>query len=1240
MYKSLECVPVEQLKELALGRLPDPPASSVEQHVLGCEPCAEATLNLVADETLVGAMRGMAVAAKPSVLTTSAGEEIAGSGLAPRPERVSQLIQRLRDLPTRELSDVDSATVLSGEAGLDAMPDIDWSTCFAASQSADEIGRLADFRVLKLLGHGGMGGVFLAEDMQLGRRVALKIMRPEFASRPGATERFLREAKAVAAVHDEHIVTIYQVGQAAIPGQKQGVPFLAQELLHGEALDARLKREGQLPVDEAVSIARQIAAGLAAAHERGLIHRDIKPANVFLEGSRLQSSLHESSLHAPREESRGETRVEGTPGAAGANATVPSIVSPHAEREGYKAKLLDFGLARPVSDTENLTQSGMILGTPAYMAPEQARGETVDARADLFSLGCVLYRMLTGRAAFGGKDVMVTLMSLANDTPPAPHTIHSDVPRELSDLVMSLLAKDRDARPASAREVMRRMDTPARPILDVDEKKTRTGKSAHPTRRIGVALLSLAALTLLAVVIVKIKTKDGKETEVAINVPGNVSDVTTKVREEGRLKSAPVKLAAAAGPSPFDALDPAAIPAEERLAWQPKELVAVLGSHRQRMWTPGAETVAISGDGTLALTGGFHGKPVLWRTQTGEQQPSPTPPNLISAAISPNGKTLYSFSDHQGKESVLMIRDGDAWTSRPMSLQKAINKGLSQTCDATFSVNGRWLATSILHEMTAEQSKYATYVWDVSVDPPKRVIDLHGYTQPNISSDGQRLAVISTEDYSLRIFDISALPAKQQAIVPEMEFPRELASRRMSRHGFLASGNLAAIDKSGLLAIWDVSASEPKRLAQRDMTAVSGYHLGISLQSFRTGTDRLLISTPDAIQTWRPSRNSLDLEFERPFKTGHDGSWINPQAVSVSVSDDGQMIASLHKNGMVRFWAFSEKGLREVHPIHPQPVIAGGAAFPRLVISNDGTHFVTSSEDGFQVWRVNGPACQRLECPNLVVQESETIGFTNATQFTTAGFPESHLWKIEGNRVVSAGRLSSQLISLAATNDGLIVSLDHNKPTSDLSLWQMDKAPGKRICTWTATAPGGHVSPFHSRGHYSLSDDGRKLATVDFVNDRVAEPVIRIWQRSDKTTAPTEFAKIMHPGQIWQLRLSPDGRFLAVAAQSGLSLWKLQPDQPQQLWHQWGYHHAVAFSPDSRHIASSCVVSTAGFGSGAVSVVDTSGDVLYESVVPVGPCNPTDLAFAPDGRHLLTANSNGTVYILRLPELAEHSPAK
>jgi serine/threonine protein kinase len=207
-----------------------------------------------------------------------------------------------------------------------------------------------------------MGVVFRAEDPQLQRLVALKAMLPSLAASESARQRFLREARAAAAFHHDHIVPVHQVGE------DRGIPFLAMQFLEGEALDERLKREKKLPISEVLRIGREIALGLAAAHKRQMIHRDIKPANIWLE------DLGERGLSTPR----------------------------------FRVKILDFGLARAAGEEGQLTQTGAIVGTPAYMAPEQAQSKSVDHRCDLFSLGCVLYRMAAGKQPFSGSDMYST----------------------------------------------------------------------------------------------------------------------------------------------------------------------------------------------------------------------------------------------------------------------------------------------------------------------------------------------------------------------------------------------------------------------------------------------------------------------------------------------------------------------------------------------------------------------------------------------------------------------------------------------------------------------------------------------------------------------------------------------------------------------------------------------------------------------------------------------------------------
>jgi hypothetical protein len=229
--------------------------------------------------------------------------------------------------------------------------------------------------------------------------VALKVLHPRLAEHPDARTRFLREARAMAAISHEHIVSVYHVEETG------ATPFLAMPLLSGLPLSAWLKRHPRPHLARVLGWARQIASGLAAAHEHGLIHRDVKPSNLWVE--------------SPCE----------------------------------RIKILDFGLAYFDREEVHLTASGVIVGTPAYMAPEQARGATPDPRADLFSLGCVLYELCTGVTPFRGDSVMAVLSALANDEPAPVRSLNPALPIGVEVLVRRLLAKQPAERPKSAREV-------------------------------------------------------------------------------------------------------------------------------------------------------------------------------------------------------------------------------------------------------------------------------------------------------------------------------------------------------------------------------------------------------------------------------------------------------------------------------------------------------------------------------------------------------------------------------------------------------------------------------------------------------------------------------------------------------------------------------------------------------------------------------------------------------------------
>lgn len=366
---SSACPTTDQIKSLVDGSLPEADHERIQSHVDECAVCQQVLESLV----------------QGSESWDSALDHLRHQ---PAVNRETVLSDAMKQMKAEEF-------VESSQQEYGSRKPLDF---LSPSDEPGSIGKLGIYEVTDVVGQGGMGIVLKAFDPALHRVVAVKVLAPYLAHNPQARKRFVREAKAIAAVSHDHVITIYAIDESAEQ------PKIVMQYVSGRSLQQKIDQEGSLDLKEILRIGMQTAAGLAAAHAQGLVHRDVKPSNILLEN--------------------GIQRV----------------------------KLTDFGLARAVDDA-SLTQSGAIAGTPQYMAPEQANGDAVDYRADLFSLGSVMYAMCVGHSPFRASTTMGVLKRVCHDSPRPIQELNTDIPDWLCAIVMKLLSKDPQDRYQSAKSV-------------------------------------------------------------------------------------------------------------------------------------------------------------------------------------------------------------------------------------------------------------------------------------------------------------------------------------------------------------------------------------------------------------------------------------------------------------------------------------------------------------------------------------------------------------------------------------------------------------------------------------------------------------------------------------------------------------------------------------------------------------------------------------------------------------------
>jgi WD40 repeat protein/serine/threonine protein kinase len=1119
---------------------------------------------------------------------------------------------------------------------------------FGDPKSPDEIGTLGPYRVLRELGRGGMGAVYLGFDERLKRKVALKVMLPKYAAVASSKNRFLREARAAAGITHDHIVTIYEADEHA------GTPYMAMQLLQGYPLDVYLKKHPKLSLGELLRIGREMALGLAAAHSVGLVHRDIKPGNIWLE--------------APN----------------------------------GRVKILDFGLAKPTEDQKvdgELTATGVIVGTPAYMPPEQARGAKADFRADLFSLGVVLYRLATGTMPFRGDTMMAMLAAVIADDPQPVGDINPEIPEPFAKLIHQLMEKKPQNRPNSADEVAERLrqielgtaaaiSLPMQVIpLDALPSTTYTAPGTDPFAELDtepnevvtrhkttssmpalpaaakksipkwplVALgFFLVVLAVLIPQIVLIMTPKGTlviessdpDVEITVKQGGAVlldkskqreftlkvgDDYTIEMTEKDGLKlnvnkfeitrnnkttvkvivqrpppkpkvdpptpaipsAAPIVPLAWQGPSPLDALDPAAIPAAEKFDWQPKELVGVLGSHAARHWGRGT-SLAVSPDGKVVATGGSDAIR-LWDATTlrplGEIGGLNNTVNRI--AFSQDGKQILTLVGAATGWAEFVLCDipkksiVDRWA--PMEKDQHI-QGIP-----FFAPDGRLLAA------TYDAAKYAGVVRILNIKTGSLVVELkghpaNGYIWTALSPDGTRFATLHSGH--VQLWDAKT--------GNRLNSWNEMKPGGDNWLAFSPDGKWIAASSGGPspeidLHLWDVASGQSALVVKN---AISNY--GMSLAFSRDGT-RLVIGGDGGPQFHVVELPSGKTICKIDNQAGYREAIINADASRVvtfgthyGAGGDGMLHSYDTKTGA---------------PI--DPATDRVASLLSVAFSPDLKNVITQDlQDRLRVWNTaSGQSGKPIELSPLGIYSIRKV----------LPFPIGRravvLEKSTTIRDLTTGEVLQDLNTLLAITadlspDGKLLALGMRDES--LELWNVAAMPAVRV--------GSVSTDGHANGTVRFSPDGQRLATEGL-------NAAAIWDVS--AGAPKKLYDLAVTGTPYAIVWAPDGRSVALVQGANLSFWSLDAKVARKLPHEvqtdgeYFTNQTLAYHPTGKWVA------VIGQKSGKVFLYNPADGTLAKSWQ--FPVPPADLAFAADGRHLAVANPNGTVYILRL-EGAAASP--
>ncbi|MCI0638378.1 MAG: protein kinase [Gemmataceae bacterium] len=990
------------------------------------------------------------------------------------------------------------------------------------------------YQLMAPVGRGGFGEVFMARDEKLDRIVALKILAPALATNPTARRRFLREAKAAAAVCHDHVVGIHAVEEY------DGLPCIVMQYVAGMSLQERLERTGPLEVQEILRIGMQTASGLAAAHAQGLIHRDIKPSNILLENS-----------------------VE-------------------------RVRITDFGLARAVDDT-SLSQKGMVIGTPEYMSPEQARGEPVDHCTDLFSLGSVLFALCTGQAPFMGVNIPAVLKKVCDDEPRAIREVNPDIPDWLVQIIGKLMAKNPAERFPSAAEVadllaghlahLQQPDTAPMPRR-LPQTRKRSSLSLW-VKRLAAALL-LGALGMAAYLfgptIYRFATDQGQlviETgdDVQVTVKGDdITILDTRTKKQINLRSGKYRIELG------DALQGLQLSTNEftlerggtvivRVRLEPLTAGAAVWEFRH---SEPVKAIAFSANGKRLLSGGWDHTARLWDVASGKEL------HRFNLRKPLENHAVYCVAiSSDGRHGLAGTRDGRTW------LLDLENGKMLKHCDHPKSaeVDG-FGVNSLAFLLGDKQALIGTYdgvvrLWDL--EEWKEVGSFRhpfGLWSVDVSPDG-RFAVTAggKTTPTLSWWDLKTLKELPSVWKPERQ-----------QHGFwravYASDGAMVASASGdkTVRLWNAETGKELR--------VLAHPEQVECVCYSGDGRRVLSGCDDGIMRLWDAHSGREL---CRFVTGQYAIF------SVALSRDGRYAASTAGNS-IRVWALpNEAGPVARFVGHTGPVWS-------VSFSPSGRYILSGSEDSsVRVWDIaSGKEHERFEghrgtvysvlaCPNgrWALSGGGTQAAVNQGEWKVC------LWEIKGTKQLrQLSGNGAAISSMALTPDGkqalfgsydgtvLWYDVDNWKELGRLStvrgLWSVAfSTDGSAVLTGGGDQNQSHVRLWNLKTGAEIRNfKGQEEGTwrAEFTPDGKhvlaagLDRMIRIW---DAKTGE-EKGRLRHSEGCTSFVFAPGGK-LAVSGgyEFFLRLWDVEKRKELQRFegHTRGVH-SVALSPNGQYVAS------------------------------------------------------------------------